>query len=135
MSAYDAFPDKVRRICFGYSGEWLGLYPLGQIVYGNYGVLILSWRSRHAPFGKGSPDNDVAQWGRRLSRDFGEALALVVVPRPFTSISFYGRPKIALFKRFEREGDYSSVVPTDALVYFVEDVGRLDAIEVLEQRC
>ena len=55
--------------------------------------------------------------------------------RPFTGIFFHGRPKIALFKRFEREGDSSGVVPTDALVYFMEDLGRLDAIEASEQRC
>ena len=73
MPVYDAFPDEVRRICFGYSGEWLGFYPLGEVVYGDYGVLVLSWRSRefandvHAPFSKRSRDNDAAQWGRQLS--------------------------------------------------------------------
>ena len=61
-------------------------------------------------------------------------MALVVAPRPFISISFHGRPEIALFKRFEREGESSSVVPTDASVYFAEDLGRLDAIEASEQQ-
>ena len=67
--------------------------------------------------------------------NYGEALAFVAAPRPLTSISFNGRPEIALFKRFEREGNSSGVVPTDAVVYFAEDLGRLDAIESSEQRC
>ena len=60
-------------------------------------------------------------------------MALVATPHPFTGIFLHGRPKIALLKCLEREGDPSIAVPADAFVYFAEDLGRLDAIEASEQ--
>ena len=66
MPAYDAFPDEVCRVCFSYSGEWLGLYPLSEVVYGDYGILVLPRCSRelandvHALFSKGTRDDDAA---------------------------------------------------------------------------
>ena len=59
-------------------------------------------------------------------------LAFVATPCPFASISLHGRPEIALLKRFEREGNSSGMVSTDALMYLAEDLGRLDAIEASE---
>ena len=45
MPADDVLPDEVRRICLGDFGKWLGFHPFGEVVDGDYGVLVLSWRS------------------------------------------------------------------------------------------
>ena len=66
VPAYDVLPDEVRRVCFSYSGKRLGLYPLSEVVNGDNGIFVLPWRSRklandvHAPFSKGTWDNDAA---------------------------------------------------------------------------
>ena len=61
-------------------------------------------------------------------------MALVTVPHTFTGIFLHGRPKIALLKCMEREGDPNIVVPADAFIYFAEDLGRIDVIEASKQR-
>ena len=66
----DVLQDEVCRICFSDFGKWLGFHPFGEVVDGDDGVFVLSWRSRelandvHAPFGKGSWDDDAAQRSR-----------------------------------------------------------------------
>ena len=45
----DVFPNEVCRICLGDLCRWLSFHPFGEIVDGDDGVFVLSWRSWELP--------------------------------------------------------------------------------------
>ena len=138
MAAYDGLLDEVRSAGLGDSGLRLCFDPLSEVVDSDDGIFVLS-RSFgkladyvFAPFRKGTWNDDATQGRWRLPWNVRETLTLVALSRPVVGVSFHRRPKVALTERFERKGSAGGVVPTDAVVNFVEDLSRLNTIEASE---